>query len=875
MYAGTAAAAAAGTTGAGGMWLFSYNKENFQYDAGMRFGKFTMARTFANAQVSQYREDIHGMTETTVSKMDAWQTICTCFIQVCAALSCAGRIGMHGAAPPGWFCALFSGCIFMSVLFFGLSLWLGMHAGLRAQCGATSLLTRKVRLPIPSMGQLDQARVFASSFEKQEGRDIFRVPFMRHAQDAPDMPPVEAEHDLSSKKGKKASPKDVHDPQYEFASTARDTVPSWIRDEVVVDKGGGFANEEQNPLHVPSQQPRHFELFTQAQEEWRDYDVYARISMLYGVASFMYAVCYYGIGTCITELRGFWVMWSMPMIFMASQALIMRLDIMKTGSHWLPHSEFLGHAAPYIAVAACTLEYRFYYSERQVVITWGLVMLCFFAHFVMALRFLDLCKPETSPAGEMPEEPGRQWWPNTWLVPSAFTRNLWFITPPKKLEPGQHCLIHEMEDMATHGGGISAASCKRRRAKGSVQRSAAASNEAETFTDSRPDGRPKNSNTLPWQMMRLCCLTAAFEWFFMMVVTPIEIVMGTETLLKPPGEPPWIRDTKYRHYSPSVVHLSTDGLPSSYRLFAATKARYPKPEGDSHGDYHRRLDENQSAQVAAYDELLKVLPILEELADKAHSVEAPIVTDQPRDVRARFMERTPQAMNVAWPSLFEPHHVLCGSNKALALSRRGVGALVDAGDDLSMATEAERFSLLGATEFGPIVGGAWMGNGLQLVTASGKVLRCAGTAPADGVWECGSVEGSLPTPAGSELLHAAVQDHSQPIFALVFKHMPHLAALYSSQDGTWVPMGEVHLPGGVASLSFQGDDLVVSLESGEVHHRGVREMTSRVHAAPASTAAHVFRSTCALPTGKLLQLALRQADTGSDSAWGPELILSP
>ena len=39
----------------------------------------------------------------------------------------------------------------------------------------TSLLTRKVRLPIPSMAQLDAARSFGSAFEQQKFGDIFRV----------------------------------------------------------------------------------------------------------------------------------------------------------------------------------------------------------------------------------------------------------------------------------------------------------------------------------------------------------------------------------------------------------------------------------------------------------------------------------------------------------------------------------------------------------------------------------------------------------------------------------------------------------------------------------------------------------------------------
>ena len=61
-----------------------------------------------------------------------------------------------------------------------------MHGSLRAQCAATSLLTRKVRLPIPSMAQLDAARSFGSAFEQQKLGDQFRVPYMSHPQQAPE-----------------------------------------------------------------------------------------------------------------------------------------------------------------------------------------------------------------------------------------------------------------------------------------------------------------------------------------------------------------------------------------------------------------------------------------------------------------------------------------------------------------------------------------------------------------------------------------------------------------------------------------------------------------------------------------------------------------
>jgi len=47
----------------------------------------------------------------------------------------------------------------------------------------------------------------------------------------------------------------------------------------------------------------------------------------------------------------------------------------------------------------------------------------------------------------MPDEPGKQWWPQHWRVPAAFG-DLWILAPPNKLEPQVHDLMHEMEDFA-------------------------------------------------------------------------------------------------------------------------------------------------------------------------------------------------------------------------------------------------------------------------------------------------------------------------------------------------------------------------------------------------------------------------------------------
>mmetsp|Transcript_109723 Transcript_109723/g.283565 ORF Transcript_109723/g.283565 Transcript_109723/m.283565 type:complete len:918 (-) Transcript_109723:273-3026(-) len=916
MHAGTAAAAAAGASGAGGAWLFSYNKENFGNDAGMRFGRFMMARGNANAQVAQYREDIAGITGMTVSKMDAWQTVTTLFLAVGAALSCAGRIGMHGCAPPGWYCALFSGSIFMSIMFNGTSLWLSMHASLRAQCAATSLLTRKVRLPIPSMGQLDQARVFGSTFEKQELRDIFRVPFMRHPHDAPDMPTPESEGDGAKKSKKKAkAAKDAKfDPHQEFGSTARDTVPSWIRDEVVVDKGDGFPAAGAEELHEPGEAPDHFKLLMKAQEEWRDYDVYARITMLYGVVSFLYAVTYYAVGTAIAELRGFWVMWSMPMVFLTAQTLVLRLDILRDGHHRLPNAELFGSMAPYFAVAACSLEYRYYYSEAQKAVTWGLALLAFFAHLVMNLRMLDLAWPDRSPSVDMPEEPGKQWWPASWKVPRAFTKNLWFITPPTKLEDGQHCLLHEMQDMAVHGGGVSV--CRRRRPSPAKAQPPAMSQESgagEAYSGASPfrDFGLKRANDLPWQLTRVVILTACLQWIFVMFTTSAEIILGPESLLKPPGEPPWIRDTKYRSWGPEKIHLSSAGaLPSDYRLFAASTARYTDDEStDSHSDahgatdaHHRRLEKaNLSQESAAFEELLKLVPALGELADKIQGGEAyhaagdglaqaPSASSALPAPQSGFMAPASKVQSIVWPSLFEPRHLLCGphtDSPVIALTPRGVGALVNMGLQTANTAEqsftAEPFALEGLGQWGPLAGAARTQRGLQLLTTTGKLLHCAGhQVPAGGAWPCQeSQHPPLPMPTGSELVSAAFAEDASAastnlLVALVFKNMPEIAALYRAVAGSWHPAGEVHVPPGSGpqpSLGFDGvENLLVTGAAGEVHRRHLAGGTHALHPAPAGASAREFRSACVLPEGQIIRLALRQMDTSAPSR--PELILS-
>eukprot|EP00443_Scrippsiella_acuminata_P003430 CAMPEP_0115363976 /NCGR_PEP_ID=MMETSP0270-20121206/103517_1 /TAXON_ID=71861 /ORGANISM="Scrippsiella trochoidea, Strain CCMP3099" /LENGTH=299 /DNA_ID=CAMNT_0002786633 /DNA_START=70 /DNA_END=970 /DNA_ORIENTATION=- len=297
-----------------------------------------------------------------------------------------------------------------------------------------------------------------------------------------------------------------------------------------------------------------------------------------------------------------------------------------------------------------------------------------------------------------------------------------------------------------------------------------------------------------------------------------------------------------------------DALPSDYRLFAASTARYTDDDTtDSHGDahgamdaHHRRLGKaNLSQESAAFEELLKLVPALGELADKIQAGEA---------YRAGG-DSLSQAISAS-PALPPPQ------------------AASVAEHELS----AEPFALEGLGEWGPLAGAT-----LAAPDDDGKLLHCPGhEVPASGAWPCQeSQHPPLPMPTGSELVSAAFAEDASAastnlLVALVFKNMPEIAALYRAVAGSWHPAGEVHVPPGSGpqpSLGFDGvENLLVTGAAGEVHRRHLAGGTHALHPAPAGASAREFRSACVLPEGQIIRLALRQMDTSAPSR--PELILS-
>jgi len=1068
-----AAAVTGGATAYAGGTAAAYNKENFSIDEENRFTRFAASRANMCAQVGQYRFDIRGLTNVTVTKAHVFLDTAQLFMCTSAALSCAGRIGMHGSAPPGWLCALYTGHIFLGAMYLTVSMWLGFHCNLRAQCGMVSLLTRKVRLPIPSLQQINGARVFGSSYEKQKWWDVLRFPWVSHPFDAPEIPGASSDEDEGEEgnpKGKtigkkKAKQSQEHEELRQgdyaasdaYGSTGRASVPSWIRDEQVVDKGKANVPrlDGENGIRYddPHEVPDHFRIFTEAQKEWFPYETYHKIAMTYGVMCFFHAVCYYCIIYAMSELRGFWIAWAVPSVFMTCQYWLLQLDIFKAhGQQMLRGFEFFGHVAPYFACAAATCEYRFQYSHAQVGLAWTFAIACLTCHMLFACRFWDLMTPDTM-AKEMDEEDCKAWWPKSWPMPLAFANTTWQLTPPAKLKKGQHDLLHEAINLERQGGGV----CKVRRRRGKdgktgqkqgkrqmAQNPTAllahsselehrfrsgweqvvgkdqvklqqiygswvqANREAQSLmkeiggggssdsgsgsegssgssggklnkgasvrlgevaeslnhieeelgelerqhqviagntgakrpgsiaqtieTGTSPRGLPET----PYWIMRATVGTHIFIWFFIIVCTSVEIIMGTEAMFAPPGEPPWIRNQKMRPYQPDkeFIHLSTDPLPSWYRLFTASvipdpdsgehssghgapgghaastghgAAAAPAAGADHGAGGHRRLDGVGDAQT--FNDLFSQLPALDWLAQeylKDEGMEKPthpaevaeiagMPTEMPEEFPAvptssvpmgGFMTHSLQTLPVDWPPLFEPRHLACqtrASGAAIAaLTARGFGALLhvkNSSDVSEGRLAAQQFALAGISSLGPLVGASWGTTGLHLVTKAGHLLHCPGHAPTDGAWPCQAASGPpAPMSPGAMLRAGAVSEHaSGRTLALLFEDMPKTVVMYKEHvDGrSWLPAGEVHLPPRVqkAALGFSGDSLMMVGEDGAVHHRPLRDGVSPSFIpAPATSVPREWHAACAASAmdGGIVRLALRQ----NKLAWHAELVVS-
>ncbi|CAK9055616.1 CCHC-type domain-containing protein, partial [Durusdinium trenchii] len=154
--------------------LFSYNRENFKFDQDQRIEREALRLEMQVKRFELFREDVRDLVELTVDRMDVYHLVGALFLEFCIVLFCEGRV--QASAPP-FLLSLFllsNACAFIYLL---LAVWLSMHASIASHSFGVRLLTRFVRLPIPSMKQIAGLRSTLKDYERQGVANLLRLPF--------------------------------------------------------------------------------------------------------------------------------------------------------------------------------------------------------------------------------------------------------------------------------------------------------------------------------------------------------------------------------------------------------------------------------------------------------------------------------------------------------------------------------------------------------------------------------------------------------------------------------------------------------------------------------------------------------------------------
>lgn len=840
------AAAAAAAAGGAGMGLFSYNRGNYKMDAKNRYTRFTAGLNMAIAQTGMYRQDITDLTNLTVTRQDVYHVVAAMGLTILTAIYCPGRLGLHTPPPPAWLMGLAFVNIAGAYMFLGLTVWLCMHAAARADTAGTHLLTRFVRLPIPSQGMLDKARKYASSFEEQPLREIFRIPFTPHINRPGDSSYNDYEMDDDAKRRARSG--------YD--------VPPWYRVEREIGKQNTIDTvESMMPLAGKGEVPEHFEAYRELQNEWFPYDVYSRLSMF---LAFMHLLSCWGfmqIGHSLTETRALFAGGIIILQMFMLQQIILTLDIVPMG---FPVHR-IGPFSFWFAYFAAAIEYKRWYTPESQQVGFVLVWGAYIIEIIYTYWLLRICAPSKDPP-PVAESPGAAWWPEKWCLPTNFQHAIWLVAPPKKLGKGLGDIAGELR---------------------SAQLGCAGSPIARTgtgITEKQADvlnAMGKHGESPAWTTVRVGLIAMLGAWILMTIGFTVEVMyQGTSTpsFLSAPGLPNNARDPRYR--KPKVgahepVEVGTGGVHGPAR-------------GVHMGSMHRRLadlqltpefftkvgDQPQIAQA-----LHDLMPHLYDLSSLPSHRQ--VASALPSTQRGDVIEE-PHRLQVTWPVLFEPHFLACGADfpHVLALSRHGRGSFIGLPHDHhdSAGGELTSFSLEGVASHGPLAAASLDSEGLLLLTVTGATLECQGAGPSsNGRWLCVPLAGAklpisiggkpLPTRvalarAGADGLRAAILfpgDDSVTVFSRA-----------SRPAAPWLPSGEIstHVPTAMPAFTAGGESLLLTAGDGSVTslNLGTGHTSMSAHPVPMMTG-NDWPSTCRSSSGRLVRLA-RVAEAAA------ELLLS-
>lgn len=252
--------------------LFKYNRENFKFNKELRQRKLHMQQNMRVRQVLLYREDLKDLFELTIGKMDSYMMVNVLLLGITAEMYYKGRAPLD---VPGWL--FWSWGISLAGAFFFLlfSTWLALHASVHAHTYMARCLSQWLRLPIPSIDEINTASARLEEYEKSSLIDFMRPPVV--------LP--------------------MNDPTAGGKLTHKDLSTHWTE----------FSE--------------HFDLFNSLHTKWQSHEAYARVSMCFGTNMLLSSISYFALTYYSVDYEDPWIGGVFVVLATLAQLIHLRISL--------------------------------------------------------------------------------------------------------------------------------------------------------------------------------------------------------------------------------------------------------------------------------------------------------------------------------------------------------------------------------------------------------------------------------------------------------------------------------------------------------------------------------------------------------------------
>lgn len=289
--------------------LFDYNREIYQFDQGQRLERELLRLEMQVKRFELFREDVRDLVQLTVGKMEMYHVVGALVLEISVLFYTNGRVR---AMAPAYICGLYWLSAAGSFIYVLLAVWLSMHASIASHSFGVRLLTRFVRLPIPSTNQFNSLNARLTDFERQKAAHMLRLPGMG-------------------------------------------TAPHWAtrnggNTEDMLGQGvEGFGEVETLNRAAVFLPGKHIQLFRRLQAKWQCYDAYARVCMSLGATQILLTLSYYLICLTLIEYDSPSTCFALITVFQCTALALFWLDVAGLKRRTLFALQFLGSAPCYIA----------------------------------------------------------------------------------------------------------------------------------------------------------------------------------------------------------------------------------------------------------------------------------------------------------------------------------------------------------------------------------------------------------------------------------------------------------------------------------------------------------------------------------------------